>query len=305
MTLGRSSGILAVAMAMAFAGPAATAGQPGKASSVRLETGVRYWYSTGDFGKKLHYADSDGLYSQLVYDHLDGQTGEIFFRADHVPSGWFVKGNAGGGVIERGELIDEDFPPSATYSKTTSEQHGGDLAYFTLDVGRDFVRTADYDVGLFGGYNYFHEFVGVYGCTQLAAPGSGVCEPAISTGIETIEEDADWHSLRLGLSGRSRPADWVTLNLEAALIYSYLDAVDHHLLRSDINPTPETGWGPGLQLEAVADFRLNDRLGLGIGARFWQFTSRGIAHFPNGYDAGKNITWSQRLGVFVQLGLAL
>lgn len=299
----RLSVFLAVAMAMAFAASAANAGDRAVASSVRFETGVRYWYSTGKYDKLLFY--DEGPASDLLYDHLDGQTGEIYFRADVDPGGWFVKGNAGAGSIDRGSLTDEDFPPGITYSKTWSPQHGGDLSYATIDVGFDFERSKTFDFGLFGGYNYYHEVMAVFGCTQVGDAGSTVCVPAIDEKIPSIEEHAEWHSLRLGLSGRARPFDRLTVDVDAAFLYSFFSGTDYHLLRPDLRPSPEVGWGPGLQFETVASYRLTDKLSLGLGARIWRFSSRGYAKFPSDDSNGKIKIDSQRLGLFVQLGLAL
>src|SRR5262245_15752311 len=79
------------------------------------EVGVRYWLSTGETSSS-HDASSQSCFgvpcgnptSTLTYDKLDAHTVELYARKSFGER-WFVKGNAGIGVIPNGRLVDQDF----------------------------------------------------------------------------------------------------------------------------------------------------------------------------------------------------
>ena len=61
----------------------------------------------------------------------------------------FVKGFIGGGGINSGQLLDEDFPPlTVPYSATTSDTNGT-LSYGTIDVGYSLIRQPNIRLGPF------------------------------------------------------------------------------------------------------------------------------------------------------------
>ena len=83
-----------------------------------FEFGSRVWFSTGKIQQDLFDQSNTQLLSRLTYPGLTGASGELFGRVEHV-NGWFVKGFLGAGVINGGQLFDEDFPGVAnTYSNT-------------------------------------------------------------------------------------------------------------------------------------------------------------------------------------------
>ena len=300
-------GAAAITGALVTSG-AAFAGDASTASPFEFEGGIRYWYSTGTSAKNLYDGTGSLLISRLTYGGLDSHAGELFFRADHKATGIFLKGNLGLGIVDQGHLTDEDFEPvTSPYSSTLSPQHSGDIGYLTADVGYDFIRKPTYRLGAFVGYNLYRENLEAFGCTQQGG-NPGICVPSIPSSVAVIKQDNTWHSLRLGLSGQTELSDRFTLKGDAAYIYSYLDGYDHHLLRPSINPIPENGSGSGVQLEAVLDYKLTDMAHLGIGARYWKFTSDGTAHFEQtpggGYPQVEH--WStDRYGVFAQLSFKL
>jgi hypothetical protein len=51
--------------------------------------------------------------------------------------------------------------------------------------------------------------------------------------------------------------------------------VDNHWLRPEVNPWPEHGHGSGYQLEAVLSYLVTDRIGVGVGARYWNLSANG------------------------------
>ena len=277
---------------------------PDTASDVTIEVGARVWISSGKIHKDLNGRIFPGLVSRLSYDKLDAWSGEIFAHADFL-SGFFAKGYAGFGQIGRGKLHDEDFPPvTAPYSNTLSRQKKGNLGYASIDYGYNVLSTPDYKLGIFAGYHYLGEKVNAYGCVQTAAhpvcAGSDV-EPEST---KVITETTNWHSARLGVSGEVT-YDRLKISAEAAWVpYTYLDAKDRHWLRWDLaGAVPETGHGSGVQLEAVASYRITDDFTLGAGWRYWKMDAKGDAKFGAatrfGSDQPVKVS-TERSGMFLQ-----
>lgn len=284
------------------------------------EVGARYWYSTGKTSYDLSNAADTFLVSRLTYDNLDAHSGEAFFRGDH-SSGIFTKGYVGGGVINSGKLTDEDFPPVVNpFSQTKSDQDDGSLRYVSIDLGYTFydstrasyglkdepvVAPAGVKIGAFVGFHYLNEKLNAFGCTQLAT--SRICAPGdIAAGTNVISEDADWLSLRLGLSAEVYLTDRLKLSGDAAYVRTSLDAADTHHTRSDLSaPLSQDGDGNGVQLEAVLSYQVTDAFNLGVGARYWHMeVEDGRIDFgpATGGAAGRQpIDFeTERYGVFVQ-----
>ena len=90
--------------------------------------------------------------------------------------GVFVKGNFGVGNIDRGDLIDEDFPPAVVpYSNTLSEIKDSRMRFGSLDAGYNFLNWENGKLGAFAGYRYFYERINGFGCRQNAT--SGILRP--------------------------------------------------------------------------------------------------------------------------------
>jgi outer membrane protease len=275
-----------------------------------FESGLRYWYSTGTSSKDLYNGDGSLIFSRLTYDELDAHSGEIFFNATHNPTGIFVKGLLGAGSINKGSLVDEDFfypPDTDPYSNTLSEQDGGDITYFTADLGYNFWNTPRYRVGAFVGYSFWSEGYDAFGCAQQAA-NPGICVPDIPSDIGVISQDNDWHSLRLGLAGQVQLSQRFSLSGDAAFLFTRLEGEDRHHLRPDINPIPEDGDGHGVQLEAVLNYKVTDMFNVGVGGRYWRATSEGTSHFEQTPGGGipQPVDWeAERYGVFLQASVKL
>jgi hypothetical protein len=249
-----------------------------------LEVGARYWYSTGQTSYDLFDSTNSFLVSRLTYDDLDGHSGEAFFRADHT-KGFFVKGYIGGGVVNSGKLIDEDFPPlTDPLSRTTSDQDDGNLYYGSVDVGYTFydstmgsyglkdepARPLGLKIGAFVGFHYLNEQYNAFGCTQIAS-NPLICAPGdVAAGTLAISQDSDWSSLRLGITADFYLSQRLKLTADAAYVRSYLDGKDTHHLRPDLAaPLPQSGDGNGVQLEAVLSYQVTDGFNVGVGARYW------------------------------------
>lgn len=287
-----ASPVLAADMAVKARPPA-----PAPISLWEVEIGARYFYSNGGYKYNLYSAATPGqLNSRLTYKE-DGHAGEGFWRADHT-SGFFFKGYGGWGVLRNGKLNDEDFPPAIpTYSNTLSVVDGN-LGYFTADVGYAFYKSQDARVGVFAGYNYYHERTNASGCQQVV--GNFVCPVPIPNNVLGIVQDTNWHSARFGIVGEKWFGNW-KLTGEAAALYTTLSAVDSHVLAFPVDrPQDADGWG--VQLEALAQYFVTPNFSLGVGGRYWYYEADGHHTFniPPAVFTPRGEFFSERYGVFFQ-----
>lgn len=284
-------------------------------SAFTAELGARYWYSSSRFAKDL-YDDprfSTNLNSRLTYGGLKSHAGEIYGAFSHA-NGAYVSGYVGGGPIANGTLIDEDFPSGISpYSSTTSNQRGGALGYFNIDLGYNVFSGPRYKLGAFIGYHYLNEEAEAFGCTQTAT--SPICATAIPSDIRVITEAGYWQSFRLGVSGEVTIFERLKLAGNAAwLPYTSLKTFDSHWLRIGTSfgdfsgPVPQDVHGSGVQLEAIASYRFTDRFSLGVGGRYWKLEGKGkaeleqtIVGWPSTLAVAQPLTFkTERYGVFVQ-----
>jgi opacity protein-like surface antigen/outer membrane protease len=255
---------------------AAPAAYPAKAvvrdAGWEVETGARYWYSTGRFQKDLGSGTStstaDTLNSRLTYVS-NANSGEAFARVE-TPWNLFAKGFIGAGSLANGKLNDEDwliFGATVPYSNTLSDPVKGNIEYGTIDVGYDFARAASYKTGAFVGYNYYAENKSAYGCAQLANRFSD-CVPSIPSSVLGITENDRWQSLRVGLNGEFMPVDRVKVSADAAYLpYVRFDGTDNHVLRGIVSP--EWGTGRGVQMETIVSYYVTPQFSVGVGGRYW------------------------------------
>ncbi|ARN81338.1 outer membrane protein [Methylocystis bryophila] len=281
-----------------------------------LEFGARYFYSTGYYRGDLFDAEQTAAkVSRLTYGNLDAHAAESFFRLDH-ETGLFLKGYLGGGSIVGGHLSDEDFPPhvhdegeASPYSKTVDPQSGGSLQYGSIDAGFNLLRTSQFRVGPFVGYHYFRERMNSFGCVQVAFdPETCLLHPTPST-LDVLDEDARWHSLRLGLSGRVVVMPGLNFDAEVAWAHNWLKGADYHNLRPEIWGARDDGDGNGFQAEALLSYDLTRALSVGVGGRYWYFDGgSGLTHWertPKGGAPAPQRAVSERYGMFVQTAYKL
>jgi hypothetical protein len=271
------------------------------------ESGLRYWYSTGNHQFNLGgFASLNPLVSRLTWNDLTAQSAETFFRADHW-SGVFLKGSIGGGSVAGGKLKDEDFPPVAVpYSSTNSNQRDGDIQYLTIDLGYTVWQTPNHRLGGFVGYGSWDERVRAFGCKQTA--GNPVfCVPAIPGAVLGITQKYDWEFWRLGIVGDTKLGHGFALSGEIAwLPGASLTGSDTHHLRSItfLGPTPFDARSGGVQLEAVLRYSVTNNFDVGVGGRYWQITNGdGKNHFEVSIPGALpqfSSSSSERSGVFVQ-----
>lgn len=273
-----------------------------------VEFGTRFWFGSGTDGAPNPLLNSppvpDLLASRLIFDDLDGYTGEVYARVDH-RSGLFVKGFVGAGSITNGWLYDEDFPAGPVYSRTLSATTGN-LSYINLDLGHSLVKTAEANVGAFIGYNYYDEHLVSTGCTQLA--GSTVCvDPTISANFPGITQDDRYDSFRVGLTTQFWLTNQLQLSAESAYIpYVGYNGMDNHNARELIGPE-FSSLGDGMMLEAILKYKLTSHLDIGLGGRYWAWNMRdGMLDFdflneptPTPIQEPSRFTM-ERFGVFAQ-----
>jgi len=240
-----------------------------------FETGARYWYSFGKFQKDLGGtttpSNANILVSRLTYNST-ANSGEIFTRVES-PDNMFVKGFVGAGAFASGHMNDEDwllFNETVPYSNTLSNVTGT-ISYATGDIGYDTLRTADYRLGAFIGYNYYRDKKDAYGCTQIANSFSD-CVPAFSSNQLGISENDTWNSLRVGVNGDVVLLPGLRLNTDAAVLpYTQFNGVDTHWLRTDVSnqTSTETGHGIGVQIDAILSYYFTPAFSVGAGGRYW------------------------------------
>lgn len=269
---------------------------PAITSMFVVDGGFRYWFSSGRV-RYDYYADSTPtmLVSRLSYDDLTAHTGEFFFRIDgvHGPlANVFVKGYAGGGILPRGTLYDEDFSPIIDpYSKTSSDTKGSTW-YATVDVGYNVFTNERFRVGAFVGYHHWQETVNAAGCTQVGS-NPGICGVPIPTSVRVITEEDQWRTLRAGLVTDVRLTDRLTWTGELAFTAAWQKALDTHYFTFGADPA--SGHGTGFQAETMLNYQVTDNFKVGLGARWWRLNTDVIDSF------GQLLKYTtDRYGVFGQ-----
>lgn len=275
------------------------------------EFGLRYWMNFGETAKNLYNIPGTAMVSRLTYDGLVGHAVEAFGRVDHT-SGFYLKGYVGIGIVNRGQLNDEDFPPFITpYSSTMSDQREGTIAYASADIGFNLIRQPGFRLGAYAGYHYLDQSVSAYGCGQVGS-NAAICGTQIPNDVLVITQSNHWNSLRLGLDATVKLGGPFSLSLDAAwLPYVKLSGGDSHWLRIGTTPgsftgeVPEDGQGTGYQLEAALAYAVNSNVKVAVGGRYWRMETNGLTHFENrvvGVNAfPQPVDWKvESYGVFVQ-----
>lgn len=267
-----------------------------------IEVGTRYWYSNGRMQKDLSDATGVGrLNSRLVYSGMDGHAAESFVRLDH-RSGLFVKGNFGLGSLVNGKLNDEDFTPeNDRYSNTVHDVRDSSLRYASLDIGTTVVNGSSGWLGAYAGYRYLYQRARGFGCTQIGQSPDACGTPA-SNEVVGLSETEQWRGVAVGLNAQIGLSDRLKLEIDAAYL-PYVDhaTVDNHWFRPDINPAPAPGHGWGTQLEAILSYAVTDHFNVGIGGRYWMFTTtEADTRFPGFAEISPLKYTSERYGGFLQ-----
>ena len=274
--------------------------QPPFVPGWEIETGARYWYSSGT------YQNANGgpntLVSRLTYDNLIGHAGELFGRVDS-PFNIFFKGFIGGGALTGGQMYDEDWGHASEsvpigYEITQSDVVGS-LHYLTGDIGYNLMRDRDYKLGVFVGYNMYQATMNAMGCNQLVQPASGVCSPAFAPTTNGITQIDKWQSLRVGVSAEARLWERFKLGGDFAILpYVNYNGLDIHRARTPPVYFPVAGTGNGVQVELIASYDVTEAFSVGVGGRYWAMWTNVAAQT----DAPSNVfsATTDRYGVFLQ-----
>lgn len=289
-----------------FGAPDTRAAAPPPPVGWTAEVGARWFASTGRMQKDLFAPVlTDRLNSRLIYANTTGQAGETFFRID-TDSPIFLKGYAGLGTLAGGSLYDEDYPAGTGYSNTLSSLSNGRLAYGAADIGYDFISQGGNTLGAFVGYRALYQSVNGYGCLQVGQ--SNLCDagqranlPAMLDNLGLSETEL-WQGVALGLNGRFQLTDRLGFEVDAAYLpYAVRSSYDNHWFRSDINPQAESGAGWGTQIEAILTYAVTDRLEVGLGGRYWFFTTdTASTQFPQTPARSPQTFYTERYGAFLQ-----
>lgn len=249
----RVRALIRVLAALAFAVSPAAAAQDAFLDAPRGELGVRYWISSGE-SKRSHNGQgvAPGVgnpTSVLTYENLDANSLELLGRLT-LGQTLFLKGYAGYGRINTGELNEEEFAlGQVKTSESRSTVPSGRLAYFTVDAGREWIilgrgRTA---LGAFIGYGEWGEEV-----------------DAFNNGVKVASSKTTWRALRVGLAADLLLGPDTRLALDLALV-PYAEVRDEDSLRNVIIE----GRGAGVQVDAEVRTMLRPRTELRVGARAW------------------------------------
>ena len=219
-----------------------------------------------------HYSSNynNWLISRILYKGAVQQGIETFFRLDH-NSGLFAKGNIGFGRLLGGQMSDEDFP-YFSYSHTHSEMRDGVQINGAADLGYNFINDGATKFGTFIGYRSVYNHTHSFGCNQIAS--DPIACFAFPPNLALVSQTQSWRGVAVGLNTKTRLSERIRLEVDAAYIpYANYAAVDNHWARSIINPFLDPGHGWGTQFETILSYDVTDRVSLGVGGRYWYFTT--------------------------------
>lgn len=275
-----------------------------------FEGGVRHWFGIGRFQKDLGTSgdpsQANSLVSRLTYV-TDSNANELFGRMES-PCNVFLKGLASIGSSHlRGKMNDEDWYSELTRYSNTTHMVRGNLSYFTIDVGYDLFQHYDRKLGLFVGYNFFHESNTALGSIQISNSFIGEPRP---TSVPVITESFQWESWRLGLNGEMELCPRLKLASDIAYLpYARFRGCDVHLLREDVfnQKSFEFGKGNGVQTEVSLTYLIGHNVRIGVGGRYLAMWTKhdAFADIFGGQSHRTLLSKTERYGGFLQLSYSL
>ena len=250
------------------------------------EFGLRYWSSSGG----INYNVEKPKISRLDYKVNGSVAGETYFRMASRNERYVMKGLLGLGGEQTGHVQDLDYnqPTNAnTISDTTSSLKNGRLLYVSADLGYklNFLSTTHAATSVLTGLGYYQDVVTAHGlvCNQISTGSlAGVCNSAGQVlkpnSVKTLQEEAEFSALRIGLEHNWRPTRRLTWRNEVMFVpYANFTSNDFHYLRSDLgSEVPnfrDFGIAYGAQLETTVDFKVTPRWSVNFGGRYWEFWS--------------------------------
>ena len=264
--------ILTLVLAMAGVAHAQDGSSPNQGPELTLSG--RMWGTSGYSDRKIGAGGLDRL-SELRFRGVDSLVPE--FNIDVVWRRLVALGAIGGGVIDTGVLIDEDFENSGERSgRTRSSIEDSYLFYVSADIG---ARVWDWMVpgaaargyvDLLLGYQYWQEHYEAFGATGFPA--------TVPDGVKALLNKFEWHSLRVGARTQQPLYRGLSLSLRGYFIpWNFVVIKDVHYLRSDLRRDPsfrdEADGGTGWQADGALQYTVNMHLTVEAGFRYWKLES--------------------------------
>jgi opacity protein-like surface antigen len=232
-----------------------------------LAVGGRLWVSGG-------YSTNSLVRSELRWRGVDSVVPEL--NVDYMWRRLVVLGSVGGGKIDQGVFIDEDFAAGSDHrdriGRTRSDVNDTGLVYVNADVGWRLLRWGPSErpgfVDALVGYQYWFERYVAFGVTGVAT------DPAIGTSlppsVKAITQEYTWHSLRLGGRTEIPLFGGLSANVRAfALPWSKHILNDIHHQRSEASFREEVDGGLGVQADGGLTYRIWRGLSVEAGYQYW------------------------------------
>lgn len=269
-----STSVLVVLTLLVTANVARAQDGPPPGDALQIELGGRVWPTSGYSSRKIAAGGIDRL-SDLRFRGVDSLVSEI--SVDVVWNRLVGLASVGGGFINDGVLIDEDFAASgARIARTRSTIEDSHLFFASADIGG---RVLDWTmpnatrrgyVDLLLGYQYWQEHYVAFGATGFPV--------SVPSGVKAILNEYEWHSLRLGARTRVPIHGGFSLSLRGYVVpWTFLVIEDVHYLRSDLRRDPsfrdEADGGIGWQADGALHYAINQHLSVEAGFQYWKLNS--------------------------------
>ena len=269
-----------------------------------LTLGGRIWGTSGYSNRNIGAAGIERL-SDLRWRGVDSIVSEVSF--DVVWRRLVGLVTLGGGVIETGVLIDEDFAASGErIGRTRSSVDDSYVFYASGDVGARVLTwttpsaAASGYIDLLLGYQYWQEHYIAFGATGFPGPVPG--------GVKALLNEYEWHSLRVGACTRVPIYAGLSLAVRGYVVpWTFLVIEDVHYLRSDLRQDPsfrdEADGGIGWQADGALRYAITPHLSVEAGFQYWKLKSAegvDIAYTTDGaFRQRLREATSERYGPFV------
>jgi hypothetical protein len=267
---------LTVAVVSLLLIPLTCAAEDPKPSSdeLSLTLGGRFWATTGTSSRNVSAPGFPRL-SELRWRGVDALVPEVNFEL--VWRRLVALITVGGGIINDGVLIDEDFSASGVRTAATrSKVDDSHVFHISTDVGaRVFDWAAQHAtsrgyIDVLAGFQYWQERYVAFGGTGFPT--------AVGSDVRAISNDYRWRSIRLGARTQLPVYGGLSVALRGYVIpWSSLEIEDVHYLRSDLRRDPsfrdEANGGIGGQVDAAVRYAITNHLAVEAGFQYWVITS--------------------------------
>lgn len=269
-----SAAVLVVLTTLVLTGAAGAQDGSPRRDDVVIELGGRLWAASGYSVRKIAAGGIDRL-SDLRFRGVDALVSEV--SADVTWNRLVGLASVGGGIINDGVLIDEDFAANgARIARTRSPVDDSHLFYASVDIGG---RVLDWMVpgatrrgylDLLVGYQYWQEHYVAFGATGFPV--------SVPSGLKAILNEYEWHSVRIGARARVPIHGGFSLSVRGYVVpWTFLVIEDVHYLRSDLRQDPsfrdEADGGIGWQADGALHYAITPHLTIEAGFQYWKLNS--------------------------------